>query len=1029
MSQQGLNCVQEAPDWWLQIDDPERACQEDSKPESGRAIVNWHTGVKHMSNTSARLRTFFRSGAAISALTFAMGTAFAQTPPAPAPAPADAPETVKPATPAPATDRVVVTGSRIARDAFTSSSPITVITAESAQLEGLVDTADILQGSTVASGSTQINNQFGGFVVEGGTGVNTVSLRGLGAQRSLVLLNGKRPGPAGTRGQVGAFDLNVIPDSIISRVEILKDGASSIYGSDAVAGVANIITRSSIDKPELTAQVNDPEDSGGRSYQINGAFGLDFDWGGTLMVAAEYENRAALKRGDRSWSRCNKELALDPVTGNIIDRQDRSILAGGPLEGCNGTNIYFNTVIAGATRYIPSPTGNTVGPIPGYRPRFNPSYLTSPTGQAYYEDVLNSEKYLEGDILSAVERTSLYAKYDQDIAGMQWSTEALMTRRETASRQWRQFFPLIAPNNQYDVATGPNSPFTTRVQPVTIWPSNDDIAVDYYYINTGLKGDFGGGTGYLSTWSWDVNASFSRSDGTYTGNEILLETAGDWNYASPSDGLYHGPTYNAFDPAFLSGNYSQATYDLLTSIETGNTTYDQTLVSGVVTGDLFTLPAGPVGLAVGAEFREFKINDVPSERSQNNELWGTSSALITKGKDKVTELYAEIDVPLLKGLPFIEDLNFNGSARTFDYDSYGSDSVWKAGLNWQIIPSLRVRGTKGTSYRAPALYELYLGNQTAFLSQLSIDPCDDWGNSSNENIRANCAAAGIPSNYAATGSSALIVTGGGAGVLSAETSEASTLGVIWTPSFLDLSFAVDYFDITINDQVAQLGAGSILGGCYGAPVYPNAFCGLFTRAPASDPLRPNQIIQVNDSYLNVNQQATHGLDFAVRYQHEFNFGELTVDVNATHTLEDVSQLFDSSQASGYETNDFNGTIGEPKWTGDAQFSLRRGDFTYSWFVDYIGKSDNAGVIANEFYTYQGRSAQRIIRTDDWLSHDISIRWSGDSITLTGGIANMFNAQPPIVSNGAAQRLGNTALAGTQYDLLGRTLFLRATKKF
>src|SRR5690606_14224457 len=149
--------------------------------------------------------------------------------------------------------------------------------------------------------------------------------------------------------------------------------------------------------------------------------------------------------------------------------------------------------------------------------------------------------------------------------------------------------------------------------------------------------------------------------------------------------------------------------------------------------------------------------------------------------------------------------------------------------------------------------------------------------------------------------------------------------LIWTPSFIDLSIAVDYFDITINDQVAQLGAGTILGGCYGSPVFPNAFCNLFTRAPGTDPTRPNQIISVNDSYINVNQQATHGIDYALRYAHEFNFGNLVADLNVTQTMEDVNLLFEPNLASGFDTNDFLGTIGDPEWVADAQFSLRQGD--------------------------------------------------------------------------------------------------------
>jgi len=547
--------------------------------------------------------------------------------------------------------------------------------------------------------------------------------------------------------------------------------------------------------------------------------------------------------------------------------------------------------------------------------------------------------------------------------------------------------------------------------------------VDYYYVNSGLKGDF-----ILPGWTWSLNASYSRSEGEYTGNEILKETAGDANFVSPSDGLYHGPNYNPFDPAFLSGNYSQATYDLLTANPVGNTTYDQSIVQGVLSGDLLQLPAGPLGVAIGAEWRNFKIDDTPDLREQNNEFWNTSAALTTRGEDTVTEGFVEVNVPLLKGAPFVEELTFDGSVRAFEYDSYGSDSVWKAGLNWQVIPSVRIRGTTGTSYRAPALFELFLGNLTGFQDQTLIDPCIDWGNQSNQNIRTNCAAIGIPPTYTGGGgSSATIISSGGAGNLKAETSEAKTLGLIWTPDFLDLSLAIDYFDIVVDNQVTQLGPRSILLGCFGAAVFPNGFCDLFDRNPGTGAEAFN-ITTVIDNYINVSQQATHGIDITLRYNHEFDFGDVTVDLSATQTMEDVILLFGPGVSSGFNTNDFGGTVGDPEWVGNADVQLRRGDFTYSWFIDYIGESDNE-VFFPELQNYFGRQARLINSVDPWLSHDVSVRWIGDHLTVTGGILNIFDAQAPVISEGAGQRLQNFALAATQYDLRGRTYFVRLGYKF
>ena len=185
-------------------------------------------------------------------------------------------------------EKIVVTGSLLARDNFASSSPIQVITAEVATLEGLVDTAALLQGSSLASGSTQLNNTFQNFVTNGGIGAQTIDLRGCGDTRTLVLVDGKRPGPAGTRGSIAALDLNVLPQSIISRIEILKDGASTIYGSDAVCGVVNIITRDSVDSLEMNFQTTRPFDSGGEQYSISGAYGFQIGDSADFTISAEY---------------------------------------------------------------------------------------------------------------------------------------------------------------------------------------------------------------------------------------------------------------------------------------------------------------------------------------------------------------------------------------------------------------------------------------------------------------------------------------------------------------------------------------------------------------------------------------------------------------------------------------------------------------------------------------------------------------------------------------------------------------------
>ncbi|WP_031551037.1 TonB-dependent receptor domain-containing protein [Parvularcula oceani] len=942
-------------------------------------------------------------------------------------------------------DEIVVTGSRLRRDTFTSASPIDVITAEQATLEGLIDTASIVQGSSVASGSVQLNNQFGGFVVEGGTGINSVSLRGLGAQRSLVLLNGRRPGPAGVRGQVGSFDLGVIPDSIIQRVEILKDGASSVYGSDAVAGVVNVITLTSVERPTITVQTNQPFSDGGASYSVDGAYGFNFD-NGSIALAGQWELIEELDLGDRDYLSCPMDMYYDPETGRQIDRQNRSVLADDEnFANCNSGTVYFNTAIVPdfglapevaaqflpyqGERFIPAPDGMTIGPISGYRPRTNGRYDDGDGEPAYYEDVINDYRALEEDAINRTERFSLYGVSDFDLdllGGTKWVVEGLFTRRETQSDGTRQFFPLVggatssAVFGAYGYANDPSydNPLVVA-QPIMIYPSNSEVTLDYYSLSSDLSGEFGG-TGYFSDWGWNLTGTYSRSEGEYTNfNQIFADQSGDARYDDDA------PVFDYFSPEILSGYYPSNFYSTLGGDITGETTYEQWVASGYVSGDLFELPAGDVLLALGAEYRDFSIDDQPDEQAQAGNLWGFSSAQVTKGSDSVAEAYGEIEVPILRGMPGIEELTFNGSARAFDYDSTGSDAIWKAGVNWQVIPQVRVRGTIGTSYRAPALYELFLGNQTSFLSQIAIDPCIDYGESSDEDLVRNCSAIGIEPDYAGGASSATITSGGGEGVLVPETSEARTFGVILTPEILPLSLAVDYFEIEVNDQIDQLGAASILSGCYGGDNFPNAFCDLIVRGTDTDEFA---IDTVNDSFVNINTQETRGIDATLRYEQDFDFGTILVESQATWTLEDTYQLFSAAEESGFETEDFNSTIGDPDVVSNGRAQLQRGDWTFTWFYDFVGHTSNEIFDPRET-TYFGADAIRKNETEAVWYHDASVRWRGENNTITAGVTNLFDEEPPVVSADITSRRGNVPVFGSQYDLRGRTAFIRFTQDF
>lgn len=927
--------------------------------------------------------------------------------------------------------RVQVTGSLLKREDFESTSPMQVIDAQTQFRAGQLTAAQILQTSTLAAGNPQLNNQFVGFVVQGGVGVQTLDLRGLGATRTLVLLNGRRPGGSGTRGQVSALDLATIPDLAIQRFEIVADGSSSLYGSDAISGVANVISKRSVDETEVSAVVNVPIDGGGEFYQVGLITGANFD-NGSLMFSAQYSKLEPLRVRDRDRLNCELDLVTNGE-GQNIDREDRSITAGTPLSPCG--NLYANTVIdqGFGDRYVPAPDGVTIGPIAGYRPRDNGTYANG--GQAFYEDVLNFDFINNTTAINEQERLNIYATADFTFGNVDWDAELLYSSRETTAENWRQFFPLIGGSNAaelfgfppYAYANDPDynpndpaDPFTLALsQPVYPYPSNSGADVKFYYFTTGLSGVFN----TSNYWDWQVYGTYSYSDGDYFGNSINEQTSGDVRFdANP-------PAYDPFNPTLLSGANRQSLIDIVGVNTLGNTIYEQYQVTGIVTGDLFQLPAGTVGSAFGLEYRDFSIDDQPDSAAQAGNLWGQSSATETKGSNDVLEAFAEIEVPILAGITGVENLSMNGSIRYFDYNFGGSDTVWKLGLSWQIVPSFRIRSTAGTSYRAPALFEQFLGDQTAFADQLAVDPCVDWGESNNPNLQANCASIGIAPDYAGGGSSALITTGGGVDNLEAETSDSWTLGVVWTPEFTNLSVSLDYYEIEINDQIDQLGGAAIASGCYTGANFPNAFCDLLVRAPSDDPVRPNQIVSINDSYVNVNSQTSKGFDLNLTWAIDYDWGTLTIDNTANYQLENIQQLFDPGLVEGFDNIDFVGDIGSPELVNNLLVTATKDDWQFNWFMIYRAETDASRTDPEEISYFGFSPAFQDITMDAYWQNNFTFTYFQDNWDATFGVNNAFDEKPDVVSSGVVATRGNVPISGTQASLLGRTFVGRFSYRF
>jgi iron complex outermembrane receptor protein len=990
-------------------------------------------------------RSILLTSTIVAGLSAAATMAWAQpeTPPPPPPPPEDQ---AQPTAGGTEVEGLVITGSRIRRNEFTSPAPVQVITAETSTLEGLADATEILQTSSVAAGSTQINNIFTGFVINGGPGVNTISLRGLGDNRTLVMLNGRRLPPAGVQGSVAAVDLNILPDSVIERYEVLKDGASSIYGSDAIAGVVNALTRRTLDGGLVEVDGIFAEHQGGSEYSISGAYGRVLDRG-HFQISGQWYRRDALLKGDREELDCQHTYSTDlnGVRNDWVDR-DTGVFK------CSD----FGGNIAG---YVPVlfPDGSLYGsrvPIevegPGYpaNPPFWPASNPDgnlPPGWRFIplnERDFNPALTRDTTVINPVDRYTLFADGAYDVGFGEIYGELLLHRRESDSKGWQTIFHSVSNEapcsvNPFNCGTAVLDDFF-GAQTLLLFPSEYNVDINLYRGVAGLRGKFG--TSFLSGWEWDGYISYSASRGSYQTSGIYQDrieavTGTDVNFnfigvCPPGSATGCVPMNFFTNDQLRLETFTPEQLNYLAFTETGHTDYDQFIGEFQINGNIIDLPAGPLGAAFGVVYRHDELDDRPGPQAVAQNYWGRATAGRTQGSDSVWELYGELEAPILRGSPIAEALTLNLSGRYSHYESYGDSTTYKVGVNWQIRDWIRLRGTYGTSFRAPALFEQFLNNQTAFLGQSSVDPCINWGDSSNQTLRENCEADGLPPNFTGVGSSALILIGGGSD-LQAETSKARTVGLILTPHFLDINVAVDYYEIEVKNQVVSL-AGSVVGRCYTSPTFPtDPFCDLFERDPDT-----GSILFVDASYRNIVSQTNRGIDLTIRFSQDIGPGKLTVDAQGTWTLEDTQELFPGA------IDDFNGVIGEPDFVASGQARYKYHDFTFTWGADFVGQQSNYGYqfdnnlsLSNLVSPAGGIRVAKNHVEPTWYHH-FSIKYEGATWSATAGVRNLFDERPPMASDPTSPDKGNFTYGrvgdyvfASQYDYVGRRFFVNVTKRF
>ena len=891
-------------------------------------------------------------------------------------------------------EEVTVTGSRIRGEAAESTAPVIILAKAQIQELGLASIGDVLQTLTVQSNAinTQANN--------GGDGSTRISLRGLGSTRTLVLVNGRRFVPGGT-GANSSVDLNSIPASVIERIEVLKDGASAVYGSDAVGGVVNVITRSDLEGVEF--EYYQGVSGAGDGDVIDASITAGLRSGrGSILFSAGYHNRKPVWTGDRSFSDADKSYdwgandgsfttsgSTGTPEGTIIDRLEEEgnaawqniVTAAGEDDG-----FYFNAPSGGWRPF--NSAGNSLdgtGDLYNYQPE---NYLYTP--QTRYSAFL-SGNYLFTDNLSGFFEVSYTNRQsDQKLAPTPLFTisEGIAVSGENRYNDFGRDF--IDVRRRFVEASNRNA--------------LQDL--DTYRIVLGLDHEFMGFAGDLA-FSYGRTSGTNVNEGRFILSNVTRALGPDSECTAPCVplDLLHGPGTITDD---------MLKYIQYTGIASGFT--QQRILQYNLTGDIADLPAGPLAVAVGASSRWEAGSSIPDPITATGNTTGNKEEA-TKGEYSVRAVYAETSIPVFQGE--MGGLDVTAAGRLFNYDTFGTDFTYEAGARLELPRGLAFRTTYSKAFRAPSVAEMFLGQSDSF--PLVSDPCsvvDEAGNPrdlTSQQMR-NCASASVPADFEDTRAQ-LRARIGGSTELDPERANTMTAGVVYQPDFLpELDIAVSYYATKIEDEIGALGAGLILSNCYSQDNPTD--CDKVERD------QNNLIRNIYSTAANIGETETNGLDIELNYINDTPLGLLSARLESNMLFDYDTYLpipggFELVKGKGYyDLGVF------PSWRHNANVGLKWGRTSAGVTWKYTGgfqeceDDDCKGLYRDDVET---TPTVREVDANHLFGIQGSYRlFSGAGSTVfTVGLNNVFDTPPSVIFNGF---LG-TSDAST-YDYLGRYLYVR-----
>ncbi len=934
---------------------------------------------------------------------------------------------------------VVVTGSNIRRVDLETSNPVVTIDAAQIKATGALTLGDIVQQLPAVTGGNvnpQVNNG-------GGTGASSIGLRGLGSQRTLILINGKR---------IINQDPNSIPADMIERVEVLTDGASSVYGSDAIGGVVNFILKKDYQGAQFSVNYGESDHNDGARKGYSFTFGQTSDKG-SIMAGIDYNKTDAVLAANRKFSQ--NSVSIYGSTGTPI----YSYIGGSTFPAHGQVQLPPNLV----GLYNCPNGGNKVSANPGASGQ-NPA--------TDYHCFTNADKYNYATvnlIQTPQERASLFVNGTYNLSDHVTAYLDAYHNKTTSGFQlapalFGTLYGAVIDKNSYynpfgQTYSGKGLSYRARLVSAGNRSANYGTTTDQ--VMTGLKGDF---TIFNQDWNWDAGIDYGHfSQTTITrglpnqqvlnadlGPSHLDPTTGTVVCDSGAAGCTPFNPFNLFDPNSVKALQAAAVPAI-----SNNYAIEKTY-SVDVNGGLFDLPAGTVQLAAGADYRtEYTHSTVDPllliDPATGNCTLGSQCSSPLQGGYNVKEGYAEVFVPVLKDLPFIHSLNVDIGDRYSRYNTFGSTNNKKFAIEYRPISDLLLRGTVSDIFRAPTVANVY-GAPVSDAPKLSNDPCNGI------TTPGNPACVGVPTNGTfvntdvASGQQIKGLSTGSQYAnfpLGPERGKSFDFGAVYSPSWAPgLSASVDVWRLYLKDTITAIGAQNVLNLCYAGIT---KYCPLITRFPTGS-ANPGQINQIIEPTGNLGRTDVKGVDMSLRYRlPQFSFGNFVLGLDATYlsrydqqtapgltgnqTYTDAGHFmpFGSAQAAACPSG--GGVCLFPRWRGQGFLNWNLGNWDASWRMRYIGRFQNGSKrLSQDTFPAQttfypaSQLYGVVFKYGATVYNDVSLGYNIEpyNTRVDVGVNNLFDKQPPFLY---ANNTLNANTDPSDFDLQGRYFWARVTVKF